>query len=117
MVADHERLPARIRRLLQDRDNDIYLSVASAWEISIKYALGRLRLPEPPSTYMPTRIDRSGMRLLGISLGHATRVSELPPHHRDPFDRLLVAQAQLERMPIVSADRALRAYDVEVLAR
>lgn len=106
-----------MREVIQSPENEIHLSMASAWEISIKYGIGRLRLPEPPATYLPHALDRSGALILGITLAHATRVSDLPPHHRDPFDRLIVAQAQVEQMALLSVDSALRAYEVDLIDR
>jgi prevent-host-death family protein len=92
-----------------------FLSAASAWEIAIKVGLGKLKLPEPPARYVPARLAEQGMDALPIDHGHALRVAELPDHHADPFDRLLVAQAQLERMTLMTADPQLLAYEVDTL--
>lgn len=94
-------------------DNDLYLSAASSWEIAIKYSLGKLPLPDPPGRYVPGRMEASGCRGLSIDHSHALDVAELPRHHRDPFDRLLIAQARVEAMLLVTADQVLLAYDVE----
>ena len=102
--------------ILQDLDTDRILSMASVWELSIKFALGKLRLPEAPDRYVPDRLALSMTRILPIELRHAVHVAQLPPHHRDPFDRMLVAQALIERMPVLTADRRFTAYGVEVLA-
>jgi len=102
--------------ILQDPDTDRILSMASVWELSIKFALGKLRLPEAPDRYVPDRLALSMTRILPIELRHAVHVAQLPPHHRDPFDRMLVAQALIERMPVLTADRRFTAYGVEVLA-
>lgn len=115
MVADEARLSPAMRNAITDPGNDLFLSIASAWEISIKYGLNRLALPEPPRRYMRHALDRSGVATLEISLSHATEVAELPPHHRDPFDRLIVAQARLESMVLATSDRGLSAYDVELV--
>ncbi|HEX9671647.1 MAG TPA: type II toxin-antitoxin system VapC family toxin [Thermoanaerobaculia bacterium] len=109
------RLSAETRELLLDPANDLLLSAASAWEIALKYALRKLPLPEPPSDYVPSRMRASGTTALPIHHAHVLWTANLPPHHRDPFDRLLVAQAQLEGLPLLTADRQLAAYDVEVL--
>lgn len=112
--------PTRIRQdvleLIADTRNTVLLSAASAWEISIKYAMGRLPLPVPPSDYVPSRMARSGTSGLPVEHRHALHVAGLPAHHRDPFDRLLVAQAQLEGAILVTADSQLDAYDVERLS-
>jgi len=102
--------------ILQDPDTDRVLSMASAWEVSIKFALGKLRLPEAPDRYLPDRLALSMTRILPIELRHALHVAQLPPYHRDPFDRMLVAQALIERMPLLSADKRFSAYGVEVLS-
>jgi PIN domain nuclease of toxin-antitoxin system len=111
--ASPERLAPEVLSLLEDPANDLLLSAASSWEIAIKYALGKLSLPEPPSHYVPSRMNATGSRGLPIEHAHSLRVAELPPHHRDPFDRLLVAQAQIEKLVLVTADRQFEAYDVE----
>lgn len=87
--------------------------MASAWEIAIKYGLGRLALPEHPRTYLSSRLRTTATTALPVDLDHVHRVADLPPHHRDPFDRLLIAQAQALRLPIVTADAQFLAYDVE----
>ena len=102
--------------ILQDPDTDRILSMASAWEVSIKFALGKLRLPEAPDRYLPDRLALSMTRILPIELRHALQVAQLPPYHRDPFDRMLVAQALIERMPLLTADKRFSAYGVEVLS-
>ena len=115
MASSPERLSAGARALVEASDNELYLSAASAWEIAIKHALGKLRLPEPPARYVPSRLDTLRVGALPIELGHALRVSALPAHHRDPFDRLLIAQSQLERLPILTSDPAFALYDVETI--
>ncbi len=115
MHADPERLPARARSLLASRSTQVLLSAASIWEMAIKTGAGKLRLPLPLDEYVITRIEQSHTEVLAVDHHHALRVSGLPPHHRDPFDRMLVAQAQVERVPIVTTDRQLSAYDVELI--
>lgn len=110
-----ERFSAEARRLVASRETSLLLSAASAWEIAIKYGLGKLRLPVPPAEYVPSRLQQTRTSPLPISHEHALRTGELPPHHRDPFDRLLVAQAQIERLPVLTADAQFEAYDVEVI--
>lgn len=109
------RIAPSTRTLLADRANELLLSAASSWEIAIKYRLGKLPLPEPPVDYVPNRMRRSGTTPLAVEHAHVLRVAQLPDHHRDPFDRLLVAQAQSLGIPIVTSDRQLTAYDVEVI--
>lgn len=117
MLASPDRLPARAREVVDDPRTEVLLSAASAWEIAIKYQLGKLPLPEVPATYVPSRLPASGCTGLAVEHAHVLRTGLLPLHHRDPFDRLLVAQAQVLGTPLVSGDRAFAAYDVEVLWR
>ncbi len=114
-LASPDRLSPESRSLLSSTRNVVFLSAASAWELAIKAALGKIELPEPVETYVPTRMARQGVTALPITHAHALRVSTLPPHHRDPFDRLLIAQAIVERLPILTADTAFDSYDVEVI--
>ena len=106
------KLSARARSLIEDTSNESLLSVASLWEMAIKVSLNRLSLARPFETLIPDQLTINGIDLMGITIQHATVIATLPFHHRDPFDRLLVAQALVEGMPIVSADTALDAYSV-----
>lgn len=108
-----ERIGRESRDLLEDRNSELLLSAASSWEMAIKYRLGKLPLPCPPEEFVPSRLARDGIVPLPIEHTHALRVATLPLHHRDPFDRLLVAQAQLEGLVIFTADEAVAQYDVE----
>lgn len=114
LLAEPERLGAQVQSL-EDPDNELFLSAASSWEIAIKSKLGRLELPDDPQRYVPDSMRAIGVDPLSIDHSHALAVSDLPPHHRDPFDRLLVAQARALRMPIVTADTHIALYDVETL--
>ncbi|MHB0876050.1 MAG: type II toxin-antitoxin system VapC family toxin [Anaerolineae bacterium] len=109
------RLSPAMRELLSDSDNDVLVSAAVAWEIAIKYSTGKLTLAEPPSVFVPRHMVAARMSPLPITVEHALRVGALPLHHRDPFDRLLVAQSQVEGLPIVSCDPHIARYDVEVI--
>lgn len=101
--------------VLEDADNELLVSAASSWEIAIKYALDKLPLPEPPERYVPHLLRELGATPIAIDHVHALAVAGLPHHHRDPFDRMLIAQAQLLHVPIITADAALDAYDVDVV--
>jgi PIN domain nuclease of toxin-antitoxin system len=101
--------------LIEDSGNELAVSAASSWEIAIKYEIGRLKLPEAPARYVPSRIRAIGARALPIEHSHALAVATLPPLHRDPFDRMLIAQAQLEEMTILTADEAVAGYPVASL--
>jgi len=110
-----DRLNAEAKRLITDPSSAIYFSAASSWEIAIKAALGKLKLPESPEQFVPSRLVALRMVSLPIEHKHALRVFALPHHHRDPFDRILVAQAQIESLPILTADRTLSMYDVRII--
>lgn len=116
MALSPDRFSTGARALVEARENLLYLSAASAWEIAIKHGLGKLRLPDPPVIYVPAQIAALGVQPLPIEYQHALHVATLPPHHRDPFDRLLVAQAQLDDLAILTADPLIAAYDVTTVA-
>lgn len=107
-----ERLNRRAREILSSDGEPLFLSAASAWEIGIKYNLGKLELPEPPSRYVPHAMASGGVQALEISHRHALAAAELAPHHQDPFDRVLIAQAGVEGMTLLTADRMFERYDV-----
>lgn len=110
-----ERLNQEAHQIISESGNELFLSTASAWEISIKHAIGRLRLPVPPKQYIPDRLYANQITGLPIGLEHVLHVNELPHHHRDPFDRVLIAQAIVEQLTLVTADDTLRQYDVKLL--
>lgn len=101
--------------VVEDKRSQLLISAASSWEIAIKYGLGRLALPEPPERYVPERLRAIGAQALAIEHTHALAVAALPQLHRDPFDRLLVAQAGLLDVPILTADPQLVRYPVRTL--
>lgn len=109
------RISDRARGLIEDPEVEVLLSVASAWEISIKSARGRLQLPVPAERFVPDRLRRHRMSVLDVALSHALRAGALPEIHADPFDRMLVAQAQIEGLPILTADPAIARYEVETI--
>ncbi len=115
MLFAPERLGEKALTLIEDRGNELLLSAASSWEIAVKAALGKLVLPEPPATFVPSRMERTGVSGLAVEHVHALRVASLPPLHRDPFDRLLIAQALVERVPMLSLDPQIARYDVELV--
>ncbi len=114
-ISEPGRLNVRARALFEETRKPLFLSAASSWEIAIKVSLGKLKLPEPPTSFVPSRLAATGIRPLAIEHAHALRVAELPAHHADPFDRLLIAQAQLEGMTILTADPAFSRYEVETI--
>ena len=115
MVGQPEKLNAKAQTLLSTGKAELYLSAASSWEIVIKVGTGRLKLDEPLAEYVPRWQSRFGIIALNILQGHALAVAALPTHHRDPFDRMLVAQAQIEQLVLLTSDRALMQYAVKSL--
>jgi PIN domain nuclease of toxin-antitoxin system len=98
--------------LIEDPNNRKLVSIASCWEIAIKVGLGKLNLGEPSRSFLSREIARNNFELLAISLDHATLVEGLAPHHKDPFDRLLIAQAIVEGISVVSSDEVFDAYPI-----
>lgn len=113
---DREAILPDVDRLLMDQATVRIASVVSPWEISIKWRTGKLTLPTHPKEWVRVVERELALDVLPVTLRHAVQVADLPDHHRDPFDRLLIAQAQVEKMPIVTADRSFAPYDVEVIA-
>ena len=112
MNGEPEKLNERAREILTNPTHELFLSAASAWEIAIKAATGKLQLPQPAERYVQKRAKANRVRDLPIRREHTLRAGTLPHHHKDPFDRLLVAQAAIERLPLITADRGLKAYGV-----
>lgn len=114
-IESPERLSDRALDLINRGDNEVLFSAASSWEIAMKYAIGKIRLPEPPEEFIPKRLTRDSFTPMPIEHSHALRTASLPLHHNDPFDRLLVAQAQLENVSILTADPKIGLYDITVI--
>lgn len=114
MQISPERFNDDALALVKDERVELLLSAASSWEMSVKYAMGKLPLPVPPSEYVPDRMRTSGVTGVPVTHRHALHVAQLPLHHRDPFDRVLIAQAQLDGLTVLTADRVFERYDVLV---
>jgi len=114
-VNEPERLGGRASSIIESPENEILVSVASSWEIAIKCAIGKLKLPLPPEEYVLSRLRKCGFSSLRIEHIHALRVARLPFHHSDPFDRLLISQSQVEKLPIITSDKKFPQYDIEVI--
>ena len=110
-----EKINEACREILENGREEVYFSAASAWELSIKAGLGKLNLPAPPGQCIPAFIARQGLRPLPVTHLHAVKVYDLPLHHEDPFDRLIIAQAIVEQMTVLTSDRAFRKYPVNVM--
>ncbi len=114
-IAEPERLNRRAVRAIESPGARAFLSAASAWEVAIKVSLGKLELPEPPELFIPRRMARDRVEELPVTHRHALAIASLPPLHRDPFDRLLVAQARSERLTLVTADENVLRYGGRML--
>ena len=114
-LKDDPRLSKRVQAILRDDGHTLLWSAVSTWELAIKASLKRIRFTSALATYLPAKLEAERIETLPITSAHAAATESLPFHHRDPFDRLLVAQAQVEGIPILSADKNLRSYDVEVI--
>lgn len=114
MIAERERFDAETAGMLENSANELLLSAASSWEIAIKHSLGKLTLPAPPARYVPQQIAKTGVTPLLVEHSHALRVADLPAHHRDPFDRVLVAQTELEGVTLLTADRQFEPYGIPI---
>ena len=112
---DPERLPPRVREAFESTENDLYLSAVSVWEIAVKWAAGRLTLPEEPSVWVPSRREQNGVASLAVTEEAVVQVTKLPKLHKDPFDRMLVCQAVSEGLTVVTPDPLIRQYPVRVL--
>ena len=114
-ITDDPRLSPRARQVMGNAHNELFLSVASAWEIAIKTRLGRLSLEERADRFVPDQLSRNGISSLPIEMSHALYTTRLPDIHRDPFDRLIIAQSVLERLPVVTKDSVIARYKVETI--
>jgi len=114
-ITDHPKLPSRVREIIGDGNNELFVSAASGWEIAIKAQLGRLQLPDEPQRFILEQLSLNAIQSLPIQINHALHVFSLPDHHRDPFDRILISQAQLEGLPIVTGAPQIALYPVEII--
>jgi len=114
-VIDDPQLSDPARTIIAEPNNTIYFSVVSAWEIIIKERTGKLSLPEPPKIYIPSRLASNQFASLTVQMQHVLQVASLPDYHRDPFDRLLIAQSQTEQLPILTVDLMFSHYSVDVI--
>ena len=112
LITGDQRLPEAMQRDILNPENEVYLSAISLWEISVKYQLGKLPLPEPPENYLPVQRERHMIASLPLDEASVSQLAKLPSIHRDPFDRILICQALEHRLTIVTVDEMIRAYPV-----
>jgi PIN domain nuclease of toxin-antitoxin system len=114
-LSEEHRLNLRAQEILASSSSELYFSAAGTWEIAIKYALGALPLPKAPEEFVFHALRSGPIQALNITHEHALRAAELPVHHRDPFDRMIIAQALSEKMTLLSADRTFKKYKVDLI--
>ncbi len=114
-IGGSKRLSLTAREIIEDFDNELTMSVASLWEIAIKVSIGKLELIRPFDLLIPEKIDENEIEILQIDLQHLSEMMQLPLHHRDPFDRVIIAQGICEKLPIITCDEAFGFYDVDVI--
>jgi PIN domain nuclease of toxin-antitoxin system len=115
LILDDKELTGRVREIFVDPDNEVFLSVVSAWEIAVKYAIGRLDLPEEPRLYIPEQRERHGIQPLSLDEPSSLQVSDLPGIHSDPFDRMLISQSLIHGLTILSPDELIKKYPVRII--
>jgi PIN domain nuclease of toxin-antitoxin system len=114
-ISGDSRLSIYLRDTIRDTDNAVYLSVVSIWESIVKYQLGKLPLPESPETYLPKQRDLHQITSLAVDESSVAQLAQLPPHHRDPFDRMLICQALENGLTIATVDASIRTYSVSII--
>jgi PIN domain nuclease of toxin-antitoxin system len=113
-ISDHPALSPRANQIFTG-PNDLWLSVASVWEILIKTSSGKLSLPQPSGPYLVKKLRENRIEVLSITLDHVLRIESMAVHHRDPFDRILIAQSLVEKLPLVSADLQFEKYPIQLI--
>ncbi len=114
-VADDPQISANAKDIISDPNNEIYFSVVSAWEIIIKVGTGKLSLSEPPEIYIPSRVASNQFEILPVQISHILKINSLPNFHKDPFDRLLIAQSLVEDLSLITVDGAIAQYPVKTI--
>jgi PIN domain nuclease of toxin-antitoxin system len=114
-IEGNVKLSRAARTLIEDPDNERLVSIASVWEMAIKTSMGRLQLAQPFGQFISQQLEENDIGLLGVTFEHTARIADLPFHHKDPFDRLIIAQGLVEMLPIISVDQQFDAYGVERL--
>jgi len=114
-IIDDPQMSSRVRDIISNSSNELFLSAASCWEIAIKAKIGRIKLPDRPHIFVSEQMALNTIQGLPIQISHALHVFNLPHHHRDPFDRIIIAQAQLEKLPILTSDSLISKYKVKII--
>lgn len=114
-IGGSKKLNAEALKLIENFDNTLFMSIVSLWEIAIKMSIGKLVLAEPFDRLIPQKIKENEIEILQINLTHISEMMRLPLYHRDPFDRLIIAQGISEKIPIVSSDEAFKNYPIDII--
>ena len=114
-IGEPDKLSKKVFEILENTDNEIFTSVVNTWEICIKYSIGKLDLKKDPEKFILEEIQEANFQILNIKLNHLFPLTRFPDFHKDPFDRLLIAQSQTEGMPILSNDPLIKKYKVKVI--
>lgn len=114
-VTNNPQLSSTVQSILSDRSNEIFFSAASSWEIAIKAQLRKLEIPSKPEIYIAEQLEINSFQILPIEVKHTLQTYYLPNHHKDPFDRILVAQSQVEDLPLLTLDAKIAQYGVNVI--
>lgn len=114
-ISDSDKLSDKARRFIADLENEILLSVASLWEIAIKTSLGKLELMLPFERLIPQQLEQNAITVLPIEIRHLSAIIDLAFYHRDPFDRLIIAQGLAEHLPVITKDAAFGLYPIQVI--
>ena len=114
-IIDSPLIPLHVRNIISDSNNELFLSAASCWEIAIKAKIGKIKLPRKPEIFVSEQMALNAIQGLSIQISHALYVFSLPHYHRDPFDHMIIAQAQLEKLPILTSDSLIAQYKVKTI--
>lgn len=114
-ITDSPLITEKVRELMTEGSSELYWSSVSSWEVAIKYANGKLPLPEKPELFIPFELNTNRITSLSIKDDHSFLAGRLPVHHRDPFDRMLIAQSISEKMPLITGDQVISKYEVETI--
>ncbi len=112
ILSEPESLSQKVREIIENENSILFLSAVSGWEIIIKYRIGKLKLPENPRDYITNQIEEYNIAILDIKMEHSLYINELPDIHKDPFDRMLIAQSKIEDIPLISMDSKIKDYKI-----
>jgi PIN domain nuclease of toxin-antitoxin system len=112
-IGGDTQLSSHARQLIEDEEHELFISIASLWEMAIKVSIGKLKLGQPFDQMFPQQLENNSIEILGITVDHLKLVCQLPFHHRDPFDRLIISQAQVDQLPVISIDTVFDDYGIK----